>query len=117
MPEKEGKVLDDKPSLDEDGTISLRAFMDLGKKVMPHNRKVDWEGVLDDILDMGRPFSTRTIRTLASKHSIKGGPVSLYYSEITRVIAKWDRGDGLTLTKRYRDDGRVFYYLLQTGDR
>jgi len=110
--EERKNIIPDIP--ESDGTISLTEFMNLDRKIVAPHRKVNWDAVLEDIIETGKPFSTTTIRQLANTHSYQGNPVNLYYSEIVRVITKWDRDETLEMMKRRREsDGRVFYYLIR----
>jgi len=134
----EGEVVDEdepfnpgeEPELDnrEDGdvgglegidsdTMSIDDFKKLGVKAVAKNRKVDWDEVLKDILVERKPFSTTHLRKLAQKHAFeKDKRVDLYYSELTRVIAKWEQDKTLDVVKKVREsDKRVFYYVYRRG--
>lgn len=114
MSKEELSKVEEEDEWAEDEVIPISEFKTLDLKKLPKNRKVDWDGVLSDILKIGKPFGTPLIRELANKHSVSGEPVSLYYSEIERVLDKWGRDETLIFSKRTRTrDRRNFFYILK----
>jgi len=97
-------------------TMPIEAFRALDEKEVAKNRKVDWDAVLDEILQMRKPFNTTFLRKLAQKHSYRDERISMYHSELVRVIDKWDRNPNLqVLTKVRQSDNRRFYYIVRVG--
>ncbi len=98
-------------------TMPIEEFRTLGDKEIAKNQKVNWEAVLEDVLALRKPFNTTFLKTLAQKHSYRGDErISLYHSELVRVIDKWDRDKSLhVLTKIRESDNRRFYYVQRVG--
>lgn len=99
-------------------TMPLNEFLKLDKTEIARNKKVDWDAVLERLLKERKPFSTTYLKKVASECSYKekGVILTFHYSELMRVIAKWDVDKTLKVTKRVRpSDSRVFYYVIRVG--
>ena len=113
----EEEIINFEIDLDPD-TMPISDFLKLGTKELAKNRKVDWEEVLKQVLDERKPFSTAYLRKLAHIHRFNREEkiTSLHYSELMRIIDKWDRDKGLRVVKKVRErDSRVFYYIYRVG--
>ncbi len=93
--------------------MSLADFVKLDAKRVAKNRKVDWDDVLTELIRIGKPFTTTALRRIAKKHSLRTEPISFHYSELTRILGRWERDPDIAFQRRVREDGRVFYYVTR----
>ncbi len=97
--------------------MSLEDFVKLDAKRVAKNRKVDWDDVLTELIRIGKPFTTTALKAIARKHSLRGNQdINFHYSELTRILARWERNVDIAFQRRVRKDGRVFYYVTRGAE-